>query len=234
MNTNKIILLNNLLHEELCKYKIYSKNELIKKLEINSCSKNINKMIFDKIINKSKNKERISSLFKSCSCVVKTVNLERNYLLRESMSLNVFKYLDIYSEEWNASSLRNFFINNTFVFVVFRKDVNDSYLEDIKVWKMPEIILDSGVKETWLKTKKLISNGKIVNYIDKRKRYITYFPTSGETKFIHVRPHARNRNDTLPLPIQDKVTGKTEFVKHSFWLNNSFVRKIVVKDKYYD
>ena len=99
---------------------------------------------------------------------------------------------------------------------------------------MPAEILDSGVKDTWIKTRDLIATGRIVNYIDKRGRKITYFPTSSETKYIHVRPHAQNANDTIPLPIEDSVTHAKEFTKHSFWLNSNFVKKIVVEDKYYD
>ena len=36
--------------------------------------------------------------------------------------------------------------------------------------------------------------------------------------------------------IKDRIAqyGKENFVKHSFWLNSSFVRKIVVEDKYYE
>lgn len=234
METNQIILLNNLLNEELLKYRDISREEIIAKLEINSNSKNINRMIFDRIINCSKNKAKIINLLDSFSCVIKTVNLEWNNLLKESMSLNVFKYNDIYEEDRDTSTLRQYFLRVTFVFVVFKKDGHDCHLENIKVWKMPLNVLDGGVRDTWIKTKELISAGKIVNYIDKRNRFITYFPTSGDTKFIHVRPHAQNREDTLPLPIKDRVTGRESFVKHSFWLNSSFVRKIVVEDKYYE
>jgi hypothetical protein len=39
-----------------------------------------------------------------------------------------------------------------------------------------------------------------------------------------VRPHAKNTSDTFPLPIIDKLLNVSEYTKHSFWLNNSYVR----------
>ena len=150
------------------------------------------------------------------------------------MSLNVFKYVEIAEEVWESSSLRNYFKDNIFVFVVFKKDYKDSKFIDIKIWKMPNDILESEVKHVWNHTKKLVLEGKIVNYIDKRNRYITFFPSKSETKYVHVRPHAQNAEDTLPLPVKDKFTQKEEFVKHSFWLNSTFVKKIVVEGKYYE
>jgi DNA mismatch repair protein MutH len=46
-------------------------------------------------------------------------------------------------------------------------------------------------------------------------------PQASETEILHVRPHGRNRHDTLPLP-----SGRP-FVKSSFWLNRDFVRRLV-------
>ena len=232
--TNQIILLNKLLNEEINTYKGLSTSIIKEKLSIQKKSKNINSVIFNKIIDKSSNKERIKSLLTNCNCILKTVNLERNNTLKESMSLNVFKFCDIIHEAWDSSTLRNYFSKNVFVFIVLKKRLSDSTLEEIKLWKMPEDILDGGVKDTWVKTKELILNGKIVNYIDDRGRKITFFPTISETKYIHVRPHAQNSNDTIPLPVEDKLTHAKEFTKHSFWLNSNFVKKIVVEDKFYD
>lgn len=41
---------------------------------------------------------------------------------------------------------------------------------------------------------------------------------------FRVRPHARNAADTYELPFADKLTGLTEYTKHSFWLNASYVK----------
>lgn len=234
METNQIILLNNLLKNEVKKYENLTTEELKIRLFVKSNSKNINRMIFNRIIDLSPNKEKLLNLFNKFSCVIKTINLEQNNHLKESISLNVFKYEDIHKENWDNSKLKNFFETSTFIFVIFKKENNGSKLKDIKVWKMPIDILNSGIKDTWIRTKSIISSGKIINYIDSRGRYITYFPTSSQTKYIHVRPHAQNREDTFPLPVADKMSGKKNFMKHSFWLNSNFIKKIVIEDKFYE
>lgn len=231
---NKIVSLCDLLNIEVDKIKGKTVEEIKRKLSIDSNAKNVNRMIFDSVINNSDNKEKIISLFKELNCVIKTINLEWNDNLKESISLNVFKYVEIVKETWESSSLRNYFKNNIFVFVVFKKDYKDSKFIDIKVWKMPNTILESEVKSIWNYTRNLVLEGKIVNYIDDRNRYITFFPSKSETKYVHVRPHAQNAEDTLLLPVKDKLTKKEKFVKHSFWLNNTFIKKIVVEGKYYE
>lgn len=232
--SNKFFLLNDLLRDEVSKYSTKDINEIKNELNIEVSAKNSNQVIFQRIIANSKNAKKISSLLAECNCIIKTVNLEWNSLLKESMSLKVFRYEEIVRENWENSTLRKYFNDNTFVFVVFKKTYTSSLLEDVKVWIMPQNILESGVKDVWLKTKVLIEEGKIVNYIDKRGRFITNFPTSSETKYIHVRPHAQNKNDTFPLPVIDKVTSKTAFMKHSFWINSNFIRRIVIEGKFYD
>ena len=234
MNTNQIILLNDILKLELEKYKLKTTDNLKKSFQIASSAKNINSVIFQRIIDNSEYKNKLNENFDQNKVVIKTVNLEWNNSLKESMSLNVFKYCDIVNEEWQNSKLRDYFFNSIFVFVVFKKTTNSSVLEDIKVWTMPIEILDGGVRKVWEDTKDKIANGKIVNYIDTRGRNITYFLASSDTKYIHVRPHAQNKMDTLPLPVPDKTTGATSFVKQSFWLNSNFIKKIVVDGRYYE
>lgn len=120
-NINKIILLNDLLQEEIKNYSGLTTSELQEKFNIALKSKNINYVIFQKIIANSKNSFVINDLLKECSCVIKTINLEWNDTLKESMSLRAFKYCEIVNESWNQSTLRNYFNDNIFIFVIFKK-----------------------------------------------------------------------------------------------------------------
>ena len=76
-----------------------------------------------------------------------------------------------------------------------------------------------------------MENGNIVKYIDDNGRYFSYFPASSESPYVHVRPHAQNRDDALPLPVADKLTGLMRYPKHSFWLNRSYVLKIISREE---
>ena len=75
---NKIVSLCDLLNIEVDKIKGKKVEEIKSKLCIDSNAKNVNRMIFDSIINKSDNKEKIVSLFKELNCIIKTINLEWN------------------------------------------------------------------------------------------------------------------------------------------------------------
>lgn len=158
---------------------------------------------------------------------LKTIKLDKYGRLKESMSFPVFKYRDIAKEDWEHSSLRQIFVDNVFVFAIFKNEGKELYLNRIKVWKMPEDVLENGVQDVWARMKDCVITGKIVKYIDNHGRYFTYFPSSTENQYVHVRPHAQNRNDTFSLPVPDRLTGLVEYPKHSFWLNRSYVLKII-------
>ena len=69
-----------------------------------------------------------------------------------------------------------------------------------------------------------VVEGKINTKISRKEYFKTYFPKKTGNRISHVRPHARNADDTHELPIADKLTGLTEFTKHCFWLNASYVK----------
>lgn len=79
-------------------------------------------------------------------------------------------------------------------------------------------------KIVWDKTVKTILDGEIVKEVTKNGIRRTYFPKKSENKVSHLRPHAKNAADTYELPVADKLTGLTEYTKHCFWLNASYVR----------
>jgi DNA mismatch repair protein MutH len=81
-------------------------------------------------------------------------------------------------------------------------------------------------------TKSIIVSGNIVDRISDKGIVYNNFPKSSESYLTHVRPHARNREDTYPLPIIDKVSKKSEFTKQCFWLNSSYVERIYKKNEF--
>lgn len=79
-------------------------------------------------------------------------------------------------------------------------------------------------KSVWDNMKTNVSKGEIVKEVTDRGTRKTYFPKKTENRISHVRPHARNADDTYDLPVADKLTGLTKFTKHCFWLNASYVK----------
>jgi hypothetical protein len=92
------------------------------------------------------------------------------------------------------------------------------------------------VRKVWLKTKKIIQEGKIFNSyakdkfgkirISKKGNPIrkNNLPKMTENPVCHVRPHGNDSKETYPLPIKDKILKVKEYSKQCFWLKNTYVR----------
>jgi DNA mismatch repair protein MutH len=152
---------------------------------------------------------------------IKTVRLNENNLPKEDISFPNFKYNEIVNEEWDDSNFKDI-LEHKFLFVFFQFKNERLVLRKVKFWNMPYAdILEA--EKVWAKTKDIVSKGKIVKEVIGTTRY-TNFPNKSFNSVSHVRPHAANAADTYPLPTKDKLTKAKEYTKHSFWLNNTYVR----------
>jgi len=159
--------------------------------------------------------------FEKAEIIVKTLRLQENNLPKEAISFPNFKFIDIVNEDWDNSRFKDI-LEHKFLFVFFQVENGDLILRKVKFWNMPySDILEA--EKVWIRTKEIVSEGKIVKEVLGTTRY-TNFPNQSFNSVSHVRPHAANAADTYPLPIKDKVTKAKEYTKHCFWLNNSYVR----------
>lgn len=220
----------DVLFNKVKKYIGISQNELIKKYELNANSKDINERIFAKMLGIS-GKINNTDEFQKASIICKTIRLNENNTITESMSFPAFKFNEIIEEEWENSELRKTFSENKYLFVIFRERNNQFYFHGIKMWNMPLSILDTELKEVWGKTIEIIKTGNIVKSQKKltNGKTIIYnnFPGMSENSTAHVRPHARNAKDCYELPIPDVMTGLTVYTKQCFWLNSDYILKII-------
>lgn len=218
--------LNQELEDIVRQYRDTSVTKLTEILGVNIGAKNALSVLAYKMIENSGNLGLIQ-LLSDNDFRFKTVRLDTYGRLKESMSLPVFQYTVLANETWEDSELRDYFCQKTFAFMVFRGESGELLLNKIVLWKMPEYILESGVRMVWQRMKELLQRGMIVKYIDDSGRYFTYFPSSTENPYVHVRPHAQDRQDTFPLPVADRLTGLVQYPKHSFWLNRAYILKII-------
>jgi DNA mismatch repair protein MutH len=166
--------------------------------------------------------------FEKAEIIVKTVRLKKNDLPEEDISFKPFKYEELVKEVWDESEFKAI-LEHKFLFVFFQFDEDNLVLKKVKFWNMPySDILEA--EKVWLKTKDVVSKGKIVKEVRGKTRF-TNFPGKKFSKVSHVRPHAANAADTFPLPKKDRLTKAKDYTKHSFWLNNAYVRdEIYLKD----
>ncbi len=160
--------------------------------------------------------------FEKADIIVKTIRLKENDLPKEDISFPTFKYKDLIETDWEESDFKNI-LESKFFFVFYQFENKNLILKKVRFWNMPQSDIKIA-KKVWVTTKRNIEQGRIVERVTENGRRITHFPKKTENKVSHVRPHARNSKDTYPLPIKDKTTGTTEYTKHCFWLNASYVR----------
>jgi len=139
---------------------------------------------------------------------LKTIRVNKDWMPAEAMSFPTFKYMEIINEDWEDSS---FFgkIEQKFLFVIFREDENgDLRLEKANYWNMPYIDPEEAHR-VWDDTKRRVA-------ID-----ASDLPRSTESRVAHVRPKAKNSQDTLPT-----LQG-TQLIKKCFWLNRNYIGDII-------
>lgn len=208
------------------KYKGKTQKELLNIFNLDSKAKNINSMLVSRMFNITGNIGETEEFLKA-NIIPRTIRIEDNGRIKESMPFPTFKYKEIINQDWEDSDLRNSLEETKYMFFVFKMIDGEYVFKGIKLWNMPEIEIDNEVKQVWTKTVDLIKNGNIVRNVDENGTRSTYFPGMSENPICHVRPHAANANDAYELPVSDKHTGLNEYTKHCFWINSKYLEEIL-------
>jgi|LSQX01.2.fsa_nt_gb DNA mismatch repair protein MutH len=179
--------------------------------------------------------------FDKANIQIKTVRLTKYGRLKESMSFPGFDFVEVANEEWETSELREMFSATKFLFVVF-KEIDDSIREyefiGVKLWNMPISDIEGKVRQVWEKTNSIL-NGELVLNI-RNNRVLNNFPKMSDDLLVHVRPHARVRAQTNPLPQSTEIKIESNdnsvdlsyldgnrFTRQCFWLNSSYVLSVL-------
>lgn len=225
------ILKNNTSFEDFItnvinKYKGKTQTELMEELNVDTNAKNINSILISRMFN-VKSKLRDTDEFQKANIIPRTIRIEENGRIIESMPYPHFKYKDIINETWEESNFKEELETTKYMFFVFKKKNNEYTFKGIKLWNVPQTIIDNEISKVWNKTKEVIKDGNIVKEINDNGQRETNFPGMSYNKYCHVRPHARDSKDVLELPIKDKLTGASNYTKHCFWLNNKYLEEIL-------
>lgn len=153
--------------------------------------------------------------FVKANIVVKTIRLGKNNKIKESMSFPTFKFKDIIKETWETSTFGSYLNETRFLFIVYKFDEDDNLrLKGCQFWHIPYKDLEQ-VRTVWERTIYVINQG--LEVVNRNGRNYNNFPSASENPVCHVRPHARNANDTYDLPDGRK------YPKQCFWLNNNYI-----------
>ena len=218
------ISFNEFVNTIVNKYKGMSQKELMKEFNLDSSAKNINSILISRMFNVKINL-RETEEFQKANIIPKTIRIEENGSIKESISFPSFKFTEIINQNWETCYLKKELETTKYMFFVFKKEKNDYIFKGIKLWNMPQIDIETSVMDMWKKTYNTIKSGNIVRYIKDGKRK-TNFVGISENYVCHVRPHARDAKDTFKLPVKDQLTGLTEYTKQCFWINSNYIKSI--------
>lgn len=184
-----------------------------------SSAKNSVQLLVSKIINiKGTDLSKIQE-FEKANLKLKTITVDKNNKIKESMSFPTFKFKDIIETSWEDSDLKRILGEQKYLFIVFKENKNgDLVFKGFKFWNIPYEDLNE-VERVYRKTVEVIKDGvEIKEKLTKSGiRHKNNLPSKSESYVCHVRPHGRDANDTYELPDGRRLT------KQCFWLNNTYI-----------
>ncbi len=161
-----------------------------------------------------KNKRRVKE-FEEAGIKMKTVRLRKDGSSKESMSFPAFKYEELVEQSWETSDFYEQ-IDHEFFFPVFQFNTSNPAGESRKeltfkgafFWSVPDKDFQT-IGQVWEDTKEKVL-----------REDFDHFVRSSDGRISHIRPHARNSNDTYPY------NGK-QYVKRCFWFNDKYIADVV-------
>lgn len=191
--------------------------ELCDEFDVNFSSKSstyeVAKKICSLILNsRLKNIDKSDEFVKS-NTKIKAIRINKKGKIEQHMSFPAFKYKEIVNEDWESSTMKEYFEESRFLFVIFIQNDQDEYVfSDSFFWRMPTNDLNVDFKMVWQETVDRILEHRADD-----------LPRIVDNPVAHVRPHGRKGIDTYQTHYGE------ELVKKSFWLNNTYILKQVIK-----
>lgn len=150
--------------------------------------------------------------FEKANLQQKSIRLEPNGTLKESMVFSQIDYDGVMEEEQWEDSVWYETLTQRFLFIVFRKDPSGddklATLQKVFFWAMPANDLEIA-RKFWAHTKDRICNGDFEHFISASQKMI-----------CHVRPKAKDSSDLQPTRFGLQK-------KKGYWLNREYILKVV-------
>lgn len=213
--TKKVDSFEDYVIEKISAYKDYSIEKLCIEfnIEYEKKPKNLGATLAYRILGVKGNH---AEEFEKANIVIKTIRVNNNNTITESMSFPTFKFKELIEEEWESSTFGSYLSETRFLFIVYKYDEYKVLrLKGCQFWNIPYNDLNREVYSVWERTREVIREGLQVARINGKLR--SDLPKATENSVCHVRPHGRNSKDTYELP-----DGR-QFPKQCFWLNNTYI-----------
>lgn len=152
--------------------------------------------------------------FDQANIYLKTIRILKNGTPKESMSFPTFNYEEIVEQTWETSDFHDQ-LDHEFLFPVFSFNTMDTKVDRKSLtfigaffWSVPDGDMET-IRRVWEDTRDKILRGRFDDFI-----------RASDDLISHVRPHAKDSNDTYTYK-------GMELVKKSFWLNNRYLKRVI-------
>lgn len=172
--------------------------------------------------------------FEKAQIVVKAIRLEENGSMRENSPLPTLNFRELLEQEWEESTLFNYFNETRFLFVVYRKKRDVYILKGAQLWNMPYSDLNDVVQQGWNDIREVVSKGVVLKKVQQKNGIVikNNLPKKSNNAIIHIRPHTQRTYYVFDngeifgkgrIGDSDELPGGRRMTKQSFWLNNTYI-----------
>ena len=179
--------------------------------------------------------------FAKAQIVVKSIRIEENGRINESMSFPAIDFKKFVKEKWEESYLFNLFYTTKFLFVVFKRKGDLYRLKGCQLWNMPYQDLDNTVRKGWEKAQKQVRDGVILTKEKWGSDIIVKnnLLKASDDMIIHIRPHTKKSyydfgNGEVfgsgTIANSSELPDGRRMTKQSFWLNSSYILSQLKKE----
>ena len=198
----------SLVRERFSKHFGKTEKELQKEFDLSN-SKNLCARITRRILGVDDDNQIAE--FVKAGITPKTIRLKRNGKPKEAVSFPCFDYFELVQTDFEDSDFYGH-LQQKYLFVLYREDETGDYrLADVCFWQMPDNDLEEA-KRCYEQMRGNVRRGRADISVK-----------STENRCCHVRPHARDAEDTRPQPHGAPV------VKKCFWLNQGYLQDEIAK-----
>lgn len=174
-------------------------------------------------------KSNHASEFEKANIKVKSIRLEENGHMVESMSLPSINFKELAEEDYEGSSFCNYFEETKFLFIVYKSNGENYVLKGAQLWNMPALDLYGKAQEEWQTIHDKIVNG--VTFTIKNNIVSNDLLNKKNSVVLHMRPHTSKSAYKLNNGYErgniecdgDQLPNGEWMTKQSFWLNNSYI-----------
>lgn len=199
-------------------------SEICKKLDINPITAKSKYFVIANAIasNKKIGNVNLSEEFVKSGLTMKTIRINKNGKIKESMSFENIDYQEVYDcDEWTDSRLYELFTSR-FMFVIFKETDNllslpngktesEYKLDKVAFWTMPQADLNVAI-QYWENIRQCVKDDHIAP---------EYFWGIKDNRDFHVRPKATLAKDMVDTPYGTKAK------KYCYWFNAKYVKNII-------